>query len=504
MFELIHKISSLGGRAFFVGGCVRDKILGLEPKDLDIEVFGLPVNVVRDLLGSEAKFCGESFGVFKLGDLDVSIPRREICVGESHKNFEVSCDPFMSFAEAAERRDLTINAIMQDALTGEIVDPFGGVKDLEDKVIRHTSHRFSEDALRVLRVFQFCARFDFEVAPSTISLCASILGQARALPGERIGEEWRKWAAKSVKPSRGLEFLHACGWLSLFPELANLVGCKQDANWHPEGDVWEHTKHVCDAMQVLGGDETLMWAALLHDIGKPQCTKFLKRKGRICSYGHDHAGANMIKPFFEKMKVPLDIQNEVKELTLLHMEHCGVFSERKCRRVAASFKHTNLENWLTLVEADSNGRPPLPKGLSETAIKMGNECERIISEGMHRPFVGGEDLIERGWKEGKALGDELKRLFELQIRHGWKKDQLLKEGLSRPLINGGDLIKLGWKQGKQLGKELKRLHNIFSFSINQNLHLRNFHRSLSMIDLIENALEREIELNDSRPPFFTD
>lgn len=215
----IHAIASdvaaAGGRAVIVGGAVRDALLGIVPKDMDVEVFGLPADKLEPLLKARHRIdqVGRSFGVFivKGLDIDVALPRRERKSGQGHKAFAIEGDPEMTFAEAAARRDFTLNAISWDPLNGELIDPAGGEQDLQNGLLRHVSHQFAEDPLRVLRAMQFLARFELRIAPETLELCRTI--EAEDLPKERLFEEWSKLIRKGRQPSLGLNFLRDCGWL---------------------------------------------------------------------------------------------------------------------------------------------------------------------------------------------------------------------------------------------------------------------------------------------------
>ncbi|HVU38696.1 MAG TPA: polynucleotide adenylyltransferase, partial [Opitutales bacterium] len=247
--DVAKRVHKAGGRALLVGGCVRDALLGVAAKDADLEVFGVEPEALERLVASAYPVItvGKSFGVLKIRglELDISLPRRERRTGPLHTDFAVDADPAMSFRDAAARRDFTLNAISWDPLTRELVDPFDGVNDLRAKILRHTTERFTEDPLRVLRAMQLCARFELAVAPETIALCATLTMDG--ISPERVFEEWRKLLVKGKRPSLGLEFLRACGWIKFFPELQKLIGCPQDPQWHPEGDVWAHTLHCLDA-----------------------------------------------------------------------------------------------------------------------------------------------------------------------------------------------------------------------------------------------------------------
>ena len=248
--EIAACVKEAGGRALMVGGSVRDLLLGEKNvKDVDLEVFGLPPDRLQALIGAKFAFdaCGLSFGVLKIKhvDIDVSLPRRESKRGEGHKGFLIDSDPYLSIPEAASRRDFTINAMYYDPLAEAFEDPYGGVQDLANRVLRHVSPKFVEDPLRVLRGMQFIARFDLQPAPETVAICQTI--EIEGLPPERLFEEWAKLLTKGVQIGKGLAFLRATGWVRYFPELARLIGCKQDPKWHPEGDVWNHTCLCLDA-----------------------------------------------------------------------------------------------------------------------------------------------------------------------------------------------------------------------------------------------------------------
>jgi tRNA nucleotidyltransferase/poly(A) polymerase len=220
-----------------VGGFVRDSLIGLESKDVDIEVYGLDMGVIHRVLrydaGMDVNEVGVSFGVLKVdNEIDVSVPRRENKIGVGHRGFDVDHDPNMSIKEAASRRDFTINS-MAMRMDGTILDPHGGRVDLDVRCLRHTSQAFVEDPLRVMRAMQFASRFRMWIHPDTEELCREMAPQKQELPKERIWEEWKKWALKGVKPSLGLLLLKNTLWLD--PEIAALVDCPQDPEWHPEG-----------------------------------------------------------------------------------------------------------------------------------------------------------------------------------------------------------------------------------------------------------------------------
>jgi len=241
IYPILAAIQAAGGSPLIVGGAVRDALMGAEVKDFDIEVYGLPIDQLSELLAGFGRVdaVGRSFGILKMRtpaghELDISLPRRESKVGAGHRGFLAAPDPTMTPREAASRRDFTWNAL---AVTpaGELLDFFGGAADLSAGIIRHTTDAFAEDPLRVLRAMQFAARFDMRLAPETAALCRTLLPEAPTLATERIWGEWQKWALKGRKPAAGLRVLGETGWLTLYPELAALIDCPQDPLWHPEG-----------------------------------------------------------------------------------------------------------------------------------------------------------------------------------------------------------------------------------------------------------------------------
>jgi tRNA nucleotidyltransferase (CCA-adding enzyme) len=290
--RITSEVHEAGGKVYYVGGFVRDKYLGIDNKDVDIEVHGIEPDKLLDILSrvGEPLSFGQSFGIYSLrgADIDIAMPRREHAIGKGHKDFEVEVDPFIGTKEAARRRDFTINAMMEDVLTGEIVDHFGGMDDLRNGIIRHIDpETFVEDPLRVLRGAQFAARFGFEIADENVELCKNI--DLSTLTHERVFEELKKALLKSSKPSVFFEYLRKMDQLDVwFPEIGQMIGVEQDPVFHPEGDVWTHTMEVIDRAAAVR-DKTsdplaFMLLALTHDIGKIITTEVIK--GRIHAYEH--------------------------------------------------------------------------------------------------------------------------------------------------------------------------------------------------------------------------
>ena len=247
--QLLCSISRAGGTPYLVGGCVRDYVMGITPKDIDVEVYGMSYNTLLAVVAEyKPKVVGESFGVIKVdlrpwgGDeLDLSLPRRDSKNGVGHKGFNIEFSSDMTLEEASARRDFTMNSMAMNPFTGEIIDPWGGLQDIKKNIIRHTSDSFSDDPLRVLRLMQFVGRFGFDVDYQTLWQCCRLRCEFNTLPRERIKEEFDKLFLKGRYIKLGLEVLNATGWLSCFPELFAMWGLPQDHTWHPEGCVWTHT-----------------------------------------------------------------------------------------------------------------------------------------------------------------------------------------------------------------------------------------------------------------------
>jgi tRNA nucleotidyltransferase (CCA-adding enzyme) len=424
---VLAAIVAAGGLPLIVGGAVRDRLLGHEPKDIDVEVYRLDVAQLTEVLARLGRIdaVGRSFGILKLRlpggyEFDVSLPRRESKVGAGHRGFIAEPDPLMTPREAAARRDFTFNAL---ALTpsGELLDFFGGQADLAAGILRHTTAAFAEDPLRVLRAMQFAARFDMRLAPETADLCRALLPEAATLSIERIWGEWYKWAVQGRKPSAGLRVLHESGWIARYPAIAALIDCPQDPLWHPEGSVYQHTLFVCDAAAQLAEREALadhqrvvlLFAALCHDLGKPSTTVFVD--GHTRSPGHAEAGVALARSLLGQLGSPDNVSAPVLPLVREHLVHIGMTpTERAVRRLALRLAPATIEQWGHLVEADHSGRPPLPPGAPGEEIVA--VARRIgTSTGRPAPILLGRHLLEAGWQPGPALGQALRRAYQAQI-----------------------------------------------------------------------------------------
>ncbi|MEN3330332.1 MAG: hypothetical protein V7638_5139 [Acidobacteriota bacterium] len=435
VLSLARAIHDAGGRALLVGGCVRDALMGVQPKDWDLEVYNLDAARLREILDQfgPVNVVGEAFTVYKLGNhLDVSIPRRERKSGRGHKGFVIEGDPSMSVAEAARRRDFTVNAILEDPLTGELIDPFDGRRDIEQRVLRVVSKdTFAEDSLRVLRAAQFAARFEFDIEPETIELCRTI--DLSDLPAERIWGEIEKLLLRAAQPSIGLEWLRRLGAIEkLFPEIQSLIGVPQDPEWHPEGDVFVHTKLVIDGARKLIDDlpyprqVTVMLAALAHDFGKPATTEFLE--GRWRSRGHEEAGVPPAESFLNRVNVhTIDGYNVREQVIALVREHLkpGEFYKKRDEVGEGAFRRLarrcEPDLLYRVAKADSLGRNaewvPREKWYGSEAqewfIQRSRELQ--VEQRPPDPLLLGRHLLELGVEPGPRMGEITRAVYELQL-----------------------------------------------------------------------------------------
>lgn len=425
--ELARAVRAAGGRAFLVGGAVRDQLLGLPAKDADLEVYGLAPEPLEALVGrfGRVHLVGRRFAVLHLateaGTIEVSLPRRESKTGPGHKGFAVTADPDLDPREASRRRDFTVNAMLLDPLDGERLDFWGGAADLGRGLLRHVSPAFAEDPLRVLRAARFVARFGFRVHPETVALCRSL--DLAELPRERLELEWRQILLSGARPGAGLLALEDLGALRLFPELAALRGVPQDPVWHPEGDVLRHTALCLDAAvavrEAMADPWVEMLGVLAHDLGKARHTVF--ERGRWRSPMHDSGAEDLTRGLVARITAEAGIADHVWDLVREHLRPSQLHAARErvgdgaIRRLAA---RVDLPALVRVAWSDGAGRslPHPPVGewepgawLLARAAGLGVEKERP------RPFLRGRDLIELGMRPGPEMGELIAAGFELQL-----------------------------------------------------------------------------------------
>ena len=428
--DIATAVRDAGGRTLIVGGWVRDRLLygpGHEPANVDLEVFGLPGDRLRTVLETfgDVDAVGESFQVYKIGAIDVSLPRRDSKAGRGHRGFVVTGDPDMTIAEAARRRDFTINAVSWDPLTGEYFDPYDGRGDLERRLLRVVDPQtFADDSLRVLRAVQLAARFDVTLDGASRELCRQI--PLDDLPPERVWGEFEKLLF-ARRPSIGFALAMELGVVArLLPELQALAGCPQEPGWHPEGDVWVHTLQVIDQARTRIDDLprpqqiAVMLGAVCHDLGKPATTAVID--GRIRSMDHEEQGVPPASALLDRLNVrsidAYDVRKQVLGLTAQHLKPGSWFKVRDevgdgaFRRLAHK---VDLELLARLAKSDCEGRSP---GRFDCSA-MDWFLERARSLGVeHRPpppILLGRHLLALGLQPGPRVGEILKAVYEQQM-----------------------------------------------------------------------------------------
>ena len=424
--DIAIKAQAHNWQVFAVGGFVRDMLLNKESKDLDLEVFG--PNSVDELIDflerfGEVNAVGKSFGVLKLRvddiDLDVSLPRTESKEGRGHKGFVVKSDGALTPFEASKRRDFTFNALMLKLPECEVVDFFNGQADLLNQRLKHTSERFVDDPLRVLRGMQFCGRFDLIAEKSTVLLSQHLITEFDTLAKERLWIEFEKWAAKSVKPSRGLVFLWRTRWIKMFPELNNIVSVPQSPIHHAEGSVWQHTKMVCDVAariarrEKLNREDTviLVLSALCHDLGKAVSTTV--EDDEIKAIGHEKTGVELARSFLESIDAPKVVIKKVCSMVENHMNKPT--TPRGVRRLANKLE-VSIHLLTLLMEFDTTGRKSLMDKRFDKIMNLRKLAEGVnLIDDKPQPILMGRHLIEKGMTPGKEFGVILSAAFEAQL-----------------------------------------------------------------------------------------
>jgi tRNA nucleotidyltransferase (CCA-adding enzyme) len=443
--RIVRALHTAGFRALVAGGAVRDDLLGLEPKDFDIEVYGVSFDVLAGMLAQHGRvdLVGQHFGVVKLtvtgGRIyDFSLPRRDSKIGRAHRDFLATFDPGITPEEAASRRDFTINAMAFDPVANQLLDFFGGREDLKNRVLRATSNAFSEDPLRVLRGMQFACRFNLTIDPATAAQCRAIADEYSTIAQERVAEEFMKWAIKSEHPGRIAESLVATGWIVHFPEIANILEVPQDPEWHPEGIVGIHTMLVVDAAariaarDLLVDDEraVLLFSALTHDFAKAGTTALRERNGilRWTAHGHEAAGGPLARAFLERIGIKPAIVEQVVPLVENHLAHSSLRNDvtpRTVRRLALRLAPANITQLIRLIEADHSGRPPLPAALPESAVCIRDmaAAQAVATKPQSALILGRHVLPYFDDRPGPHIGEVTRAAYEAQTDGAFSNEE---------------------------------------------------------------------------------
>jgi tRNA nucleotidyltransferase (CCA-adding enzyme) len=447
--KIVNAISQAGGRALLVGGAVRDLFLGAPTKDLDIEIYGLKPDELEGVLRSfgPVSLVGKQFGVLRLHGLDIdwSLPRSD----SAGRKPEVSINPHMPFEQAFARRDLTINAMGLDLKTFELIDPFNGVHDLKNGVLRApNAHFFDEDPLRLFRVMQFMGRLGMVPDEELNRICKKM--DISAVSRERIESEFEKMLLKSEHPSRGLRWLKEIGRLDeILPELAATIGVRQPDQYHPEGDVFEHSMQALDAAARFDYDDPniklmVMYAALCHDLGKVTTTREID--GRLRSLEHAQAGVPITKTMLSRITQKKELIDGVSKLVRYHMEPMifvnGGATSAAYKRLAHKLEpHTTIQYIADLSLADRQGRnpngsEPLTDIPEELKVFLHHAGQIQVKYGAEKPVLLGRDIADIV-APGPQMGKLLARAYDIQIEEGiTDKEELkkrIKPFLKKPL-----------------------------------------------------------------------
>ena len=450
VFNACTLLKEKGAKVYLAGGAVRDYLMGTEMgKDLDFEVYGLQPNELESVLqqAGVVQAVGKSFGVYLLtgANAEFALPRKDNKQGRGHKGFIVEFDPTLSTYEATLRRDFTMNSMLLDVEDGYITDHHGGLIDIQNKKLRATSDAFKEDPLRVLRGMQFISRFNLRASMVTIEYSKQMLDEASTLSKQRLWWEWYKWGTLGTELGKGLEFLRITNWITLWPMLDELKGVEQDPGWHPEGDVWNHTKLVVDnAKRIshrdkLSSDETIIQVltALLHDTGKTSTTTINPDTDRIVAPRHEEVSVDLATQFMDSINTPIWIQQQIRPLVQEHMfrrgrQQEGGVTHRSVRRLAVRLDPATIQQLTRLMQADAGGRY---NNIDEFAHHVSVVAAEVrVEDSKPRPILMGRHLIELGEKPGPHFGPILTEAYEAQL-DGFLTEKIKMEWLKEQLAN---------------------------------------------------------------------
>lgn len=438
--SFLKAIEARNGQIYEVGGALRDLLLGIPNKDKDLLVTGIPMEELQTILeahGSVQKV-GKSFGVLKFrpkggySEFDIALPRIEKSTGKGHRDFEVEFDPDIPVEQDLGRRDFTINAMARNLSSGELIDPFQGQKDIENKTLRMVFQKsFQEDPLRLLRAIQFSARFDLKIEAQTLEEMKKDADLIRNISSERIIEEIRK-LFMAPQPSKGFWLMRETDLLRhIFPDVQGMIGVPQPKKHG--GDVFEHTMKVLDASRAhsdveSSGDLELMLSALFHDTGKPATAAFSDEKGDMTFHGHQIISKRIWQKWMKKYKVSmLGIDTEkVSRLVDNHMfETKSFYSDKAIRRFINKIGPDLIYKQLDLRIADKKGGgyPESIKGVIKLKNKIKEELDKKPPFGPKDLAIDGKTLMSLGYAEGPQIGKILKELVEIVIDEPEKNTQ---------------------------------------------------------------------------------
>ena len=410
--EIVARLQHAGFAAFWVGGCVRDFLLGREPQDFDIATDAKPEQVEQ--LFRKTIPVGKKFGVIIVVENEIQF---QVATFRAEADYQDGRRPEkVEFANAeadAVRRDFTVNGLFYDPLTKKIHDWVGGEKDLRAKIIRtigKPEERFGEDHLRLLRAVRFAAQLDFEIEPATFAAIQALAPKIKIISAERVRDELVK-LFRPPHASRGVALLRDSGLLEhILPELAATIHCEQSPDFHPEGSVFNHIRLMLEKMPV-DANPLLPWSVLLHDIAKPVTAERDVATGKIHFYGHEKVGADMAEKILQRLKFSNQQIEEIVTAVKYHMQFKDVRQMRKATLRRLLLRATfPLE--LALHRLDCLGSAG---DLAHYHFLVAQAEELKNQPQIHPPLLTGNDLIELGVKPGKELGALLHEIRERQL-----------------------------------------------------------------------------------------
>ena len=400
--EIANTINLNGGKLYLVGGAVRDELLGIKNHDEDYSVTGISFEEFKKLFPM-AYVRGKDFPVFSIDNKEFAIARKERKIGIGHKDFDVETDKKITIEQDLERRDITINAIAKEVLTGKIIDPFGGIEDLKNKIIRAVSSHFEEDPLRVYRVARFASQFDFKVEENTTKMMTSLKNELASLSVERVYNEFSK-ALLTDKPSVFFDVLKQANVLDVhFKEIYDLIGAEQPLKYHPEGDSYNHTMIVLDKVAEKTNELEIRFSALVHDLGKGTTPK----EEYPHHFNHEKRGAELVKNMGKRLKLPTRLIKCGVTSCLEHMRG-GIFDKMTASKKVKFIESVNstilgLDGLQIIVDADDMTSE---NNNSNQFARLGHEIINCTN--------GNEIMKKYGITEGKEVAN---KMHEVRVKY---------------------------------------------------------------------------------------
>jgi poly(A) polymerase len=443
--EIVRRLQTAGFAAFWVGGCVRDFLLGREPQDYDIATDARPEQIEK--LFKRTIAVGRKFGVMVVVEdkhqFQVATFRAEADYRDGRHPEQVT---FGDAHADAQRRDFTVNGLFYDPIAEKLHDWVGGEKDLRAKIIRtigSPDERFAEDHLRLLRAVRFAAQLGFEIEPKTFAALKANAPKIRSISAERVRDELIKLFAPP-HAARGLVLLRDSGLLEpILPELAATISCEQSPDFHPEGTVFEHIRLMLEKMATdppspqsgfgaASAHPSLPWAVILHDIGKPVTAERDPQTGAIHFYGHEKIGAALAEKILTRLRFPKKQIEDIVACVQQHMQFKDVKQMRKATLRRLLMRDTfPLE--LALHRLDCLGSHG---ALDHYEFLVAQAAELEKQPAIRPPLLTGKDLIKLGMKSGPVMGALLAEIREKQLQDELKTPEAARAWVKKRLAHG--------------------------------------------------------------------